>query len=171
MQYLPDWLYGFVPPDWWPNRPRETFFTSISALPVNAGTTVTTEIVFPKRVDALVFGGTLLVTTTNEVTVLCPLSGLWSEKLIRLRNPAGNIVYTQSFNRSTPDTGFVPAENLFAVWQSPAQRPVFWPMPIPVPRGGSLQMDVQDVGGVQNHNCRFTLYCALMYDESQREAA
>lgn len=169
--YLPDWLYGLVPPDWWPNRPRETFFAAVNTLPVGAGLTVSTEVVFPKKVDTLVFGGIMHVVTTNEVTILCPLSGPFSQKLVRLFNPAANILYTQSFNRSTPDVGFVPAENLFAVWQKPGDRPVYWPIPIPVERGGSLQMDIQNLNGAQAHNVRVTFLCGLMYDESQREAA
>jgi len=170
-QYLPDWLYPFHPPDWWPNRPRETYFLGLNELPIGAGVTLSAiEVPFPKKVDALVFGGMLLVTNTTNDSVNCPLSGAFSQILVRLRNPAGNIVYTQSFNQSTPDTGFVPAENIFSIWQCPGQRPVYWPAPICVPKGGSLQMDAQSLSGI-NLNLRFTFLCGLVYNEEQREVA
>jgi hypothetical protein len=124
----------------------------------------------PKRVDTLVFGGAILVTTATDITIFCPLSGPCSQILVRLRNPAGNIVYTQSFNRSAPDTGFVPAENIFAHWQTPGQRLAYWPMPICVPRGGSLMMDVLNESAT-NNNVRFTFLAGLVYDEDRREVA
>jgi hypothetical protein len=170
IRYIPDWLYPFCPPDWWPNRPREPYFLGLNTLAIVAGSTVTIEVPFPKKVNALVFGGQVLVTSTNDVSVNCPLSGPWSQILVKLRNPAGNQLYSMSFNQNAPDVGFVPAENMFGVWQDPAQRPVYWPMPIPVPKGGSLQMDVQSVSAV-NLNTRFTFYCALIYDYADREAA
>jgi hypothetical protein len=170
IQYIPDWLSPFTPPGWWPDRPRETYFLGLNDLPITAGATVNIEVPFPKRVNVLVFGGILLATTVTDVTVSCPLSGPWSQTLVRLFNPAGNIVYTQGFNENDPSTGFVPAENIFAVWQCPGQRPVYWPMPIPIPKGGSLMMDVQSVSAI-NLNLRFTFLCGLIYDEAQREAA
>lgn len=169
--YLPDWYYGLVPPGWWPDRPREAYFNSINILPIAANQTVTAELTFPKKVDSLVFGAVAFVTTVNDQTIICPLSGPCTQKTVRMKNPAGNITYSETFTGSVRDTGFVPFENLFGVYQRPGDRPVFWPVPIPVVRGGSLQMDIVNLNNAQDHNVRITFYCALMYEIGQTEEA
>lgn len=160
--YLPDWLYGFVPPSWWPGRPRDFFTYTLNVLPINANTQVTRSVVFSKRVHALVFGGMALVTTTLDDVLVQPAAGVPPQKLVRLGNPAGNEVFT-----SDP----VPIENLFGVngygtgvgpraYQG--KQPALWPMPIPVARGGELQVALVNLNTVANHNVRITFYVAVV---------
>jgi hypothetical protein len=163
MQILPDYFYGFMPPGWWPDRPRNPSFYTLNTLPVpaNLATGITVEQVFNKRKDCVVFGGVALVTDTLNSTVSTPTPGVWTQIMCKMRNPAGNITFSN---------GFVPFENMFAVWQNAGSLPVYWPMPVPIPKGGSLMMDLINLnvaGG--DKNVRLTFLMGIIYDEADRE--
>lgn len=169
MQLMPDWLYSFVPPEWWPDRPREPMFWGISLLPSSGAAAIETlEMVFDKRRDVLVWGGCCLVTDSTQTLIFSPNSGTNSQFLVRLRNPSGAVDYSDGrvISPGNPPNppGFMPLENLFSVWQFTAKRPVFWPIPIPMPKGASLAMDLIDVNPT-NKFLRFTFWTSLMYEE------
>lgn len=172
---MPDWLYGFVNPDWWPDRPREFFIVQVNVLPLaanaspfvlvagNPSPSSRREIVFSKKADALVFGCQALVTTTNNLTIFEPLAATVSQTLVRVSDPSASIVYTDSFNGNTRDTGFVPMENFFSCYKAkPAQRPAFWPMPIHVKKGASLRFEFINTNPATAHNMRLSFWCALI---------
>lgn len=166
--YLPDWMYGFCPPEWWPDRPREIFFFGVNLLPLAAGASDTVEVVFDKKRDVLVWGGTALVGNTTGTLIDCPVSGTFTSILCRLRNPAGNRLYSDGTVIPAPPAnvpGFVPLENLFSVWQFLALRPAYWPIPIPIAKGGSLMMDLINMNGGANKDVRFTFWTSIMYEE------
>lgn len=169
-QYLPDWFYGLVPPGWWPNRPREPFWWVMNVLPIVANSSLTAEVVFDKKVDALVFGGTIFVTDVTGTSVSAPAGGVFSRIFLRLTNPAAAKMYTATFTNngvtSQQDTGFVCADNVLAPWTNPGSRPMFWPIPIAVPRGGSLQLDLASTASI-NTNLRIAFACAMIYDEAK----
>jgi len=159
--YHPDWFYAMTPPGWM-ERPLEFEVYERNVLPNTSGATTSVELIFSKVCDTLVFGGSALVTLTDNATILCPLSAVSTGYTARLSQPSKGDVYSQSFSNSTPTQGFVPLENLFAVWQTPGQRPVFWPIPIAVPVGGALLLDLIDVRGAADANLRFTFTTACI---------
>lgn len=168
MQLMPDWLYGFVPPEWWPDRPREAMFWGVNLLPLDASGFDTLEMVFDKRRDVLVWGGCCLVTNTDGVTINAPVAGTFSTILVRLKNPAGNVVFSDGNVVGAGNVpGFVPLESLFSVWQFTARRPVFWPIPIPMPKGGSLLMDLINMNVAATKQLRFTFWTSLMYEDRE----
>lgn len=171
MQLLPDWLYGFVPPEWWPDRPREPMFWGTELLPIDFGESTFLEMIFDKKRDVLVWGGCALVTNTDDVTINAPLTGTFSSILIRLKNPAADIVYSAGNAIGAPalgnSPGFAPLESLFSAWQFMARRPIYWPIPIPVPKGGSLQMDLINMNAGAQKHLRFTFWTSLMYEERE----
>ena len=164
MQYSPDWLIGMVPPSWWPDRPREVMFYGVNLLPVVGPDSV--EMVFDKRRDVLVWGGCVLVTDSAGTGIFDPISGTNTQLLVRMRNPAGNIVFSSgTVVGSGNEPGFMPLENLFSAWHNVARRPAYWPIPIPIPKGGSLAMDLIDVNPGGSKFVRFTFWVSLMYEE------
>lgn len=168
MQLMPDWLYGFVPPEWWPDRPREPMFWGVNLLPILGGENTSIEMVFDKRRDVLVWGGCCLVTNTDGITINAPVSGTFSTILIRLHNPAAAIRFSDGTVVGTGNVpGFVPLESLFSSWQFNALRSIFWPMPIPIPKGGSLMMDLINMNGAANKHLRFTFWTSLMYEDRE----
>jgi hypothetical protein len=168
MQYMADWMYGFVPPQWWPDRPREPQFYGVSLLPLAAGASTTVEMVFDKRHDILVWGGCVLVGNTTGTLIDCPASGTFTSILCRLKNPAGNVVFSSGTIVGTGnEPGFVPLENIFSAWQFLALRAAIWPLPIPIPTGGSLKMDLINMNGAANKNTRFTFFTSIMYEERE----
>lgn len=160
--YSWDWFYAMLPPGW-SERPKDLLWCEQdSLLPLLSGTQVTCECSFSKSCDVLVFGGAVLVTdAATDATVRCPLNGDTTGLGVRLYNRAGNETYSDSALGNVQQ-GFVPAENLFAVWQSPGQRPVFWPIPIAIGVGGSLTMDVIDRLATGDVNVRFSFACACL---------
>jgi hypothetical protein len=169
--YLPDWLYGFVPPSWWPARPRDFFGYTLNVLPIAANATVTRSVVFSKRLHSLVFGARALVTSTDDATVLQPAAGTPPLKTIRLANAAGNEVYG-----SHP----VPIENLCGCggmgaaagtrWEGQFGNPSYWPVPLAVPKGADLQVIMVNLHTAQAHNVRITFYVAVL-DTALRKVA
>ncbi len=168
--YLPDWFYGFVPPSWWPGRPRDFFTYTLNVLPLGANLQVTRSVVFSKRVNALVFGGTALVTTTTDDVIVQPAAAVPPDKLVRLANPAGDSVFT-----SHP----VPLESLFGVngYGTPVgprayqgRQAALWPIPIAVMRGAELQVILVNLNTAAAHNVRITFYVAVI-DAMARKAA
>lgn len=160
---LPDWLRGFVNPDWWPDRPRNPLFQTINVLGILPGTNspTTVEQIFHKRRDVLVWGGIAhVVDSATQASIFCPASGIWSQMLVAMRNPAGNVLYTDIGAR-------VPLENIFSVWQNPGTRPVYWPMPIPIPKGGSLMLDIQSLA-VASIDLRLTFLASIVHEETDR---
>ena len=167
--YLPDWMYGLAPPLWWPAAARDFFGYTLTMLDLQpsgfAGGRVTRSVAFSKRLDALVFGGKYLETTTDDLTAIQPATGTGSCLLVQLGNPAGADVYS-----SDP----VPIENLFGgaalgsgtVGTRPFSmgQPAVWPIPIPVRRGSELLVTVQNTnaGGAATRNLRITFYVALI---------
>lgn len=171
LQLLPNWLYGFVPPDWWPDKPREMYFYTLVIGPIQPFADVQTfNQVFSTQAETLVFGGSALVTTNTNDVIHAPLSGSFARFAARLRNPAGNITYSGGTVGAVGGAlpGFVPFESLFSPWQHCAKRAALWPIPIPVPKAGALLLDLQNF-----HNTvvrvRITYACANLYPE--REAA
>lgn len=174
MQYLPNWFYGLTPPGWFPDRPREPFFWSTTLFNVNfpANGVARIEQVFDKRRDVVVFGGTVMVTldAPNITTLLAPTSGnVCSQVLVRMSNPAGREVYSDGTIIGTPSPvqatpGFVPLESVFGAWQFMGKRPIYWPIPIPIPKGGSLLLELINTSG-GSHLLRFCFWSAIIYDE------
>ncbi len=168
MQLMPDWLYGFVPPEWWPDRPREPMFFGVSLLPLAATGFESVEMVFDKRRDVLVWGGCVLVTNADGITINAPVSGTFSTILARLKNPAGNVIFTGgTVVGAGNEPGFVPLESLFSGWQFNALRATYWPIPIPIPKGGSLLMDLINMNLAATKFVRFTFWTSLMYEERE----
>lgn len=170
LQMLPNWFYGLLPGDLWPDRPREFYAYTLNLIPLAAGAVnVPFGVVFSKKTDSIIFGGHVIRTTTDGVTLFNPRSGVSSQALCQLSNSAGNEVYTD---------GAVPLENLFSVWgpivgkagfaNIPAKQPNYWPLPIVVRKGGELTLALSDLNATNSH-FRFTFYGALVYQ--QREAA
>src|SRR2546421_61910 len=130
---LPDWFFGLVPPGWLPDRPREFLIFTQNILPLSAVVNAQTrrELVFSKRNDTLVFGGTALVSSLDNHTIVRQRSGIISGLRATLVNPGGDEAYTSDF---------VPLENLFTassvafggagVIDAGAQLPALWPIPI-----------------------------------------
>jgi hypothetical protein len=172
---MPDWMYGFVDPAWWPDRPREFWVVQVNVLPLaanaspfilaagNPSPSSRREIVFSKRADTLVFGGQALVTTEDNLTIFEPLSGTVSQTLVRMSDPSASIVYSDSFTGSVRDVGFVPLENLFSCYKAkPARRPAVWPMPVHVKKGASLRFEFINTNAAAAHNMRLTFWCGLI---------
>jgi hypothetical protein len=168
--YLPDWLYGFVPPSWWPSQPRDFFGYTLNILPIAASGTVTRSVVFSKRLHSLVFGGIAFVTTTADDAIVQPAGGTPPDKLVTLASPAGQEVFS---------SGPVPIENLFGGFgygtgagprAYQGHQAGFWPIPIPVQRGGDLQVIVVNLNTAQAHNVRITFYVAVLA-ATRRKAA
>lgn len=170
LQMLPNWFYGMLPADLWPDRPREFYCYTLSLVPLTAGATNQTfGVVFSKKTDTVIFGGSVIRTPTDGLTLFNPRAGVFSRATVQLSNSAGNEVYTD---------GNVPLENIFGVWGPllpgagfvgiPAKLPVVWPIPIVVRKGGELTMRLTDLAATASW-FRFTFYGALIYQ--QREAA
>lgn len=161
---LPNWFVGQLGSYWWPDRPREPMVFVQNAIPVNAGQTVTVELYLARRTDVLVFGGVALVTSTDNQTVHCPASGIWSQILSRLYNPAGNESYSDAFTAPATKTAppLIPLENLLSAWQNPAQDAAYWPVPIPVRQGATLLLQLQNIGA-GNKNVRLGFWSAQLY--------
>lgn len=177
MNTLPNWFYGFLPQGLWPNRPREYYMCSLDVLPIPAGTTVTREVVFSKKTDVVVFGGTLLRTTVAGDSIFNPRSGTFVRYLIHMFNAAANEQYTPLDVDGTP---VVPAENLFATWNAqvgnagfigrPAQLPVYWPQPIVIEKGGALTLVIEDMAATSSH-VRIAFWTGLFYKRAEAVAA
>ena len=161
-RFLPDYFFGQVPPGWWPDRPRDPRFYTLNVLPLAAGSGVAVTVVeqiFNKKKDILIFGGIAhVVDHTSQATISCPLAGVWSRIDCQMLNPAAAIVYTSDF---------VPLENLFGIWQRPGDKPVFWPMPLSIPKGGSLQFNLRSYCPL-DQDLRLTFYAANLYDFKDR---
>jgi hypothetical protein len=171
--YLPDWLYGWCPPSWWPNRPRDFYSYTLNVLPVNANNEVIRSVVFSKRFHSLVFGGTALVTDLSDANIVQPTGGTPPLKLVRLANPAGNETFTGG-----QQGGYVPIENVFGVEgygnnvgprAYTGSQAAIWPIPIAMARGSELQVGVINMNLGGNQNVRITFYVALI--EPKRKAA
>ncbi len=177
MQTLPNWFHGFLPQGLWPNRPREYYMCSLDLLPVGAGATVAKEVVFSKKTDVIVFGGTLLRTDTAGAAIFSPRSGTFVRYLCHLFNAAGGEQYTPLDIDGTP---VVPAENLFATWNAqvgnagfvnmPAKLPVYWPQPIVIEKGGALTLVLEDIAATASH-VRIAFWAGLFYRRSEGMAA
>src|SRR5712671_243376 len=72
---LPNWFHGLLPGSLWPDRPREFYAYTLNLIPLAAGATVTTDVVFSKKTDTIIFGGMLLRTTTTGDTFFSPRPG------------------------------------------------------------------------------------------------
>lgn len=168
---LPNWFYGLLPPDLWPDRPREFYSYTLNIIPLAAGATISTDVVFSKKTDSIIFGGAMIRTPATGDTLFNPRSGVFSRAVAQLSNSAANELYTD---------GQVPLENLFAVWgpilpghgfvNAGAKLPAFWPLPIYVPKGGALTLRITDLAAAASH-FRFTFWGGLLYQLDQREAA
>jgi hypothetical protein len=170
LRMLPNWFYGMLPADLWPDQPREFYCYTLSLIPLTAGAQ-SFSLVFSKKTDTLIFGGHVIRTeSTAPFNLINPRSGVSSRALVQLSNAAGNEVYTD---------GNVPLENIFSVWgpimgdagfvNVPAKLPCVWPLPITVRKGGELTMRLTDLAPGADSWFRFTFYGALVYQ--QREAA
>lgn len=151
VQYIPDWLYGFVPPDWWPDKPRDFFSRTLNIVPLAAGGVAVEGVVFSKALNTLAFAGVGLVTSTTDATELYPLGqplNNSARKLVLLENPAAQERYS---NRE------VPLDNFFGS----ASKPALWEVPIPIPRGASLQVTIRDLEATAR-NVRLTFWCAVI---------
>jgi len=85
-----------------------------------------------------------------------------------MKNPAGNVVFSDgNVIGAGNEPGLVPLESLFSVWQFQSLRTVYWPMPIPIPKGGSLQMDLVNMNPGADKYIRFTFYTATLYEERE----
>lgn len=166
LQLLPNWYFGLVPQDLWPDAPCEFFCFQHNLLPLLANRSNTTELPISKKTDALVFGASGLVTDPATGIVVQPRSGVSSQKLITLANPAGAELFTSDA---------VPWENIVGCYSgmgtaggvidSPAQAPVIWPMPITIRKGGSFLVTIQNLNNAADHNIRLTFYGALVYKQ------
>lgn len=170
LQYMPDWFYGMVPPDWWPDRPRGTWGSVINVdTSTWTGTFTNLEMIFDKRHDVLIFGGCCLVTASDGVSLFAPVSGTSSQTLVRLTNPAASRKYSDGnvIPANTNQTGFVPLENMFSAWNFLGRRPAYWPIPIPVARGGSLLIELQNLNAPGGKAARFCFYTAIIYEAGE----
>jgi hypothetical protein len=151
LQLNPDWLFPFAPPGWWPNHPRTFWAPTLNSVNVPALGVVIEEFIFSKQNPVLVFGAAGLVTLQDNLTeVYPPGSGAQpSTKLIRLFSPSAQIEYTN---------GRVPMETIIGS----GEHPSIWPMPIPVRKGGSINVEIQNLHNAQIHNVRISFLCAQM---------
>lgn len=168
---LPNWFHGLLPGSLWPDRPREFYAYTLNVIPLVAGATLTTDVVFSKKTDTIIFGGMLLRTTVTGDTFFSPRSGTYVRAQIQLSNSAAAELYTD---------GQIPAENLFGCWgpimgpagfaNAGAKLPALWPQPIYVRKGGALSMLMTDQAATASH-FRVTFWGCLLYGQSEREAA
>lgn len=174
MQMLPNWYYGFLPSDLWPDRPREFFITELDLIPLTAGVVTPREVVFSKRTDVIVFGGCAIITTADDVSLFNPRSGTCSQCLVSMYNAAGNEVYTPLDATGLP---VVPLEHLFSMWgwhiggqfvNAGAKQPAYWTQPVIVRKGGALTLGLRNVGAGNNH-LRLGFWIGLMYEQRDRE--
>lgn len=178
MRFLPNWFYGLLPDDLWPDNPREFYNYTLNAIPLLGNGQINTDVVFSKKTDSIIFGASALVTDTTGATSQVPSAGVWSRKLVQLSNSGSGEIYTDP-TAGTPAAPGVPFENVFGVWgsvpgggiNSPGMRlPCYWPMPIIVRRGGALSMKITDLSGA-NHHLRITFHGALIYKKTLAEVA
>lgn len=170
LQYLPDWFYGQVPPDWWPDRPRGVWSAVINVdTTAWTGTNINLEMIFDKSHDVLVYGGCALIADATGVSIFCPAAGTSSQCLVRLTNPAAAMKYSDGnvIPADVNQRGFVPVESLFSAWQHLGRRPAFWPIPIAVPRGGSLLIELQNLNAPGAKTARLAFYSAIIYEQSE----
>lgn len=168
---LPNWFHGLLPESLWPDRPREFYAYTLNLIPLAASATITTDVVFSKKTDSLIFGGTAIRTTPDGITLFNPLAGSAVRALIQLSNSAAAELYTEVQ---------VPFENLFSSWgprmgpagfvNAGAKLPAYWPQPIFVRRGGALSMLITDQANTASH-WRFTFWGCLLYEQSERVVA
>jgi hypothetical protein len=167
---LPDWLYGFVPPSWWPARPRDFFGYTLNILPAAANATVTRSVVFSKRLHSLVWGARAFVTNTTDDAIVQPATGTPPDKTILLASPASNEVFS---NVPVPIESLCGA-NGYGVGAGPRAyqgwQASLWPVPIAVPRGSDLQVILVNLNTAGSHNVRITFYVAVL-DTALRKAA
>jgi hypothetical protein len=117
---------------------------------------------FNKRLWALVFGASGVVTTVNnqDGTIVNPLGGTSMEMFVTLACPAAQEQFT---------SGAVPWENLFGNSLPPALNPLLWPVPMVIQPGANLQMTLQSVLGV-NVNVRIAFHLALVKRRTRKAA-
>jgi hypothetical protein len=188
---LPNWYYAQLPRGWWPDRPREFYCYQLNVIPFSTpfGTTFQKEIVFSKRSDAMIFGAQGLVTTVPafgaQMASINPQTGASVALAVALANPSADIQYTSpiAISSNGGQVGGVPWESIFSQWgyagiggiaSNPAQMPCFWPVPVPVLRGGSLLLSLTSIRNPLPANfwIRLTFWCCLLYDSAQvKEAA
>jgi hypothetical protein len=150
-QYIPDFLYGFVPPSWWPDKPRDYFTRTLNLLPLLAGGVEISSVLFSKTLHTLVFAGIATVMSTDDLTELWPLGqpiNNSSRKLVLLETPAA---------RTRHSSHAVPLDNMFGS----AAKPALWPIPLPVQRGAALQVTVSDLEATAR-NIRLTFVCGVI---------
>lgn len=173
--YSPNWLYGMVPEGWWPDRPREMvdFIQNVQTIAVADGIQVF-ELTMAKEDDVLVWGGVALVTTVPSggapPSVFGPTlaSGTsYSTILAQLASPSAGEVYSQAFSgTANAANNLVPLESLFGCGQRPGTKPVFWPIPLRVMKGGSLQLSMQVLAGAAKQ-VRIAFKTSVMYRERE----
>lgn len=151
MQYLPNWLAGMAPPDWWPDNPRDYFVRDLNFVPLGASQQLVSSVMFSKTLHTLVFGGVASVFASDDQTAFWPLGQplqTGSRKSCLLEVPSEQEAYS-----NIP----VPLDNLFG-W---AGKPRLWPIPIPVHRGAAMQVTLLDLGGAAT-NTRLSFLCAVI---------
>lgn len=169
---LPNWFHGLLPGSLWPDRPREFYAYTLNLIPLAAGATITTDVVFSKKTDSLIFGGAAIRTDTTGSSIFNPRSGTYVRAQIQLSNSAASELYTD---------GQVPFENLFSSWANPimgsagfvnagAKLPALWPQPIYVQKGGALSLLITDQAATASH-FRFTFWGCLLYQQNEVEVA
>lgn len=171
LQPLPNWFYGLVPGNLWPDRPREFYSYTLNLIPLAAGATISTDVVFSKKTDSIIFGASMIRTDVTGASIFSPASGTFIRATCQMSNSAANELYTQDG---------VPLENLFSSWgpnlrghgpvNAGAKLPAFWPVPIIVPRGGALTLKLTDLAATASH-FRFTFFGGLLYEQREREVA
>lgn len=171
---LPNWYYGLLPADVWPRPPRDFYGYALNFLNFGpaggVGTVIRKTAVFSRRVEALVFGGTALVTLTTDDVIFEPATGTWDQCLIQLSNPAGNELYT-----GVPGSGGeVPLNTVLATADGgvggglssgksqPGGFAGLWPVPIRVGRGGAITVQLRSLNQFSNMNARIMLWVALV---------
>lgn len=168
---LPNWFYGLLPENLWPDRPREFYSYTLNIIPLAAGATANVDVVFSKKTDSIIFGGAVIRTPFTGDTIFNPRSGTFVRATVQMSNSASNELFTEAG---------VPIENLFASWgpvlpghgfvNAGAKLPAFWPIPITVPKGGALSLRITDLAATASH-FRFTFWGGLVYQLDQREVA
>lgn len=190
LQLSPNWFHGLVSRDLWPDRPRDFFGYPVNffnLLPVSTAP-VSKSVVFSRRVEALVFGGTACVLDSTDSFFFQPSTGSWPGVLVVLANPSGNEVYTggQGSTLQGGNIPEVPIGHIFACAEAgatagtrdgvhgaaqPAGRVGIWPVPIRVQRGGALSIQVRNIltggGGL---NVRMMLWVALVNSLNRKAA-
>lgn len=176
--FSPNWYHGFLPNDWWPDRNRTFYTFGKNFLPLATSSSQTIELVLSKRHDVIVLGGNVLTLDptdpANARELLDPRSvvGLFGRIFINLYNPAGNEVYTETWqtgsglggvSAAAPDAQ-VPLENLFRVDQQrgASDYESLWPMPIRVRKGGSLGFKITNTDGINAFNLRLNFQAAIL---------